>query len=182
MIRDAQASGGFSVILCWDQDRFGRFDALEANHYWYVLREAGVVLHTVAQGIIKTEDLGEWLKASVTQHGKHQYLIDLSRNVLRGQLSAVLQRKMVVNSAYGYDRLYVDPAGNEMHRASYGERFTKPKDWEIQLVLSHDTEAVATLRWLFRTFARTDQSCRALARILNERGVPGPRNGPGGKR
>ena len=30
MIADA-ANGGFEVILCWDQDRFGRFDLLEAG-------------------------------------------------------------------------------------------------------------------------------------------------------
>src|SRR4051812_9889989 len=36
LMRDATDRGDFRVILCWDQDRFSRFDPLEANHYWFV--------------------------------------------------------------------------------------------------------------------------------------------------
>jgi site-specific DNA recombinase len=37
MIADAEASG-FEVILCWDMDRFGRFDSIEAGRWVYPLR------------------------------------------------------------------------------------------------------------------------------------------------
>ena len=73
-------SGEFQAVLCWDQDRFSRFPVLEANHYWYLLDRAGVYLETVAQGRLDFEDLGEWLKASVVQHGKAEYVRDLARN------------------------------------------------------------------------------------------------------
>ncbi len=33
MIDDAQKIGDFEAILCWDQDRFGRFDSLEAGEW-----------------------------------------------------------------------------------------------------------------------------------------------------
>src|SRR5947209_4391932 len=33
MLRDATDKGDFQAVLCWDQDRFGRFDPLEAG-YW----------------------------------------------------------------------------------------------------------------------------------------------------
>jgi len=49
MIADA-GKGRFKVILCWDQDRFGRFDSVEAGFYIHPLRQAGVKLVTVAQG------------------------------------------------------------------------------------------------------------------------------------
>ena len=44
--------GKFKAILCWDQDRFGRFDSVEAGFYIHPLRQAGVKLVTVAQGAI----------------------------------------------------------------------------------------------------------------------------------
>ena len=48
MIRDS-GSGEFQAVLCWDQDRLGRFDSMEAGHWIHPLRENGVHLVTVAQ-------------------------------------------------------------------------------------------------------------------------------------
>jgi len=87
-MRDDAASGGFSVILCWDQDRFGRFDLLDAGHWITPFRQAGVRLETVAQGPIDWEDLVGQLIYSVNQLGKAQYLRDLSRNTTRGLLAS----------------------------------------------------------------------------------------------
>ena len=83
LIEDANG-GEFQAVLCWDQDRFSRFPVLEANHYWYLLDRAGVHISTVAQGRLNFLDLGEWLKASVVQHGKAEYVRDLARNTTRG--------------------------------------------------------------------------------------------------
>ena len=44
------------AVLCWDQDRFGRFDPLEAGYWIKPLRDAGIRLETVAQGRIDWED------------------------------------------------------------------------------------------------------------------------------
>ena len=55
MIGEA-ADGDFQAILVWDQDRFGRFDSVEAGHWIYPLRKAGVCLVTVAQGRIDWND------------------------------------------------------------------------------------------------------------------------------
>src|SRR5262249_32979526 len=41
MLRDAKDRGDFAVVLCWDQDRFGRFDPLEAGYWVKPLRDAG---------------------------------------------------------------------------------------------------------------------------------------------
>jgi len=92
LIADAE-TGTFEAILCWDQDRFSRFSLLEANHYRYLLDTAGVHIATVAQGRLNFDDLGEWLKASVVQHGKAEYLKDLARNVKRGQREGASRSK-----------------------------------------------------------------------------------------
>src|SRR5579871_5867157 len=51
MLKDAQR-GQFRVILCDDKDRFGRFDSIDYGYYVKPLRDAGVKLVTVAQGLI----------------------------------------------------------------------------------------------------------------------------------
>ena len=37
MISDSDR-GDFQAVLCWDQDRFGRFDSIEAGHWIHPLR------------------------------------------------------------------------------------------------------------------------------------------------
>ena len=71
MIRDAEEKGDFAVILCWDQDRFGRFDSIEAGRWIYPLRQAGVWLITVAQGRIDWNDFTGRVMYGIIQEGKH---------------------------------------------------------------------------------------------------------------
>ena len=87
MREDAQ-QGEFSVVLCWDQDRFGRFDPIEGGYWILPFRDAGVRLETIAQGKIDWNDFAGRLIYLVQQEGKHAYLRDLSRNVTRGFLNA----------------------------------------------------------------------------------------------
>ncbi len=48
-IRDAEQQGDFKPILCWDQDRFGRFDSIEAGEWISRLRRVGVELAVLAR-------------------------------------------------------------------------------------------------------------------------------------
>lgn len=75
----------FDFILCWDQDRFGRFDLIEAGRWIDPLRNAGVTLVTVTDGIVDWTTLTGQLGYLAKQMGKAQYLRDLSANVRRGQ-------------------------------------------------------------------------------------------------
>jgi DNA invertase Pin-like site-specific DNA recombinase len=68
-MRESAGSGQFAVILCWDQDRFGRFDPLDAGYWIYPFRRGGVRLETIAQGKIDWEDLTGQLIYSVNQLG-----------------------------------------------------------------------------------------------------------------
>ena len=86
MIKDAEL-GEFTAIVAWDQDRFGRFDSIEAGYWIYPLRNAGVCLVTVAQGRIDWNDFTSRIVYGVQQEAKHAYLVDLSRNTTRGLLA-----------------------------------------------------------------------------------------------
>ena len=98
------SKGRFSVILCWDQDRFGRFDPLEAGYWVKPMRDAGVVLHTVAQGIVNWEDFAGRIAWTVTQEGKHAYLRDMSRNILRGCRDSVMAGNWISQPPFGYSK------------------------------------------------------------------------------
>ncbi|GAA4465468.1 hypothetical protein GCM10023156_53290 [Novipirellula rosea] len=63
----AGASGEFEAILCWDQDRFGRFDMIEAGRWIHPLRQAGVHLATCTDGRIDWSDMASRLVYSVCQ-------------------------------------------------------------------------------------------------------------------
>ena len=90
LISDAQ-TGKFQAVLCLDQDRFSRFPPMEANHYWHLLDKAGVEIHTVAQGVLRFDDLADWLTASINQHGKLQYCKDISLKSTNALLSKAKQ-------------------------------------------------------------------------------------------
>lgn len=178
MISDATDLADFDPILCWDQDRFGRFDSLEAGEWISPLRRAGVELICVVQGRINWEDFAGRMIYQITQEGKHRYLVDLSRNALRGMIHyAKNGNVMGMPTPYGYDRVYFDENGKEMCRIERGERFRKPRAWSAKLVLEETRGEVETLRWMFRTFASEDRSARWLAVDLNKRKVPSPSGG-----
>jgi DNA invertase Pin-like site-specific DNA recombinase len=175
ILHDAQEQRDFAVILCWDQDRFARFDSIEAGRWIAPLREAGVWLITVAQGAIDWNTFTGRMMYGIVQEGKHQYLVDLSRNALRGRLDAAHRGQQLVAPAFGYDRVFFDEHGQQTRRVPYGEKFNKPKGWSVKLEPSADTAAVEALQWAFQTFADTDTSLRRLVMDLNAAGRRSPR-------
>lgn len=169
----------FDVVVVWDQDRFGRFDSMEAGYWIHPLRKAGVRLVSVTEGPINWDDFTGRVMYSLKQEGKHQFLRDLSRNVSRGQISNAQKGLLCGQAApYGFDRMLIDEAGAHRQRIRTGEKFAKARGWRTTLVPSDDAVKVSTLRWLFQTYADSDTGLRSLADQLNARGVPGPTGGP----
>ena len=157
LIRDA-AEGGIDRILCFDQDRFGRFDMLEAGYWITPLRKADVSLETIAQGVIDWSDFAGRLTYSVAQEGKHQFLRDLSRNTLRGQVARAREGNGLCGSAapYGYRRETV-PDGRR----------------RIASLVIHPAEA-RVVRRIFGTYTKSSGSLMAVGEILNREKIPSP--------
>jgi DNA invertase Pin-like site-specific DNA recombinase len=177
MIADAERRD-FEAILCWDQDRFGRFDSIEAGRWIYPLRKAGIRLVTMAQGVIDWSDFSGRLLYGIQQEANHQFLRDLSRNTTRGQMNNARQGFLCGQAApYGFDRMLVDERGQHQQRVRNGEKYAKNKQWRVMLVPSDDPIKAATVRWLFTTYARQDVGYRWLADDLNARGIPSPSGG-----
>jgi site-specific DNA recombinase len=151
---DATRLGDFEAVLCWDQDRFGRFDPLDAGYWVKPLRDAGVRLVTVAQGAIDWNDFHSRLVYIVQQEGKHAFLRDLSHNVTRGMLAKAKAGHWLGGRVpYAYRLETVDG----VHRLVPG-----------------DPRHVEVVRRLFTAYAHQDVSLGGLAHMLNAEGIPGP--------
>ena len=150
MRADAQADK-YDLIACWDQDRFGRFDLIDGGHYIRPFRQAGIVLETIAQGVVDWEDLTGQLIYSVNQVGKAQFLRDLARNTCRGMLSSAKAGRSGTGgpSPFGY----------------------RSKDGVVWIV---ENEA-KTVRMVFRLYLVPGGSLRGVAAELNRRGIKSPR-------
>lgn len=157
MIADAEA-GGFDRILCFDQDRFGRFDMIEAGWWIMPLREAGITLETIAQGVIDWSDFAGRLTYAVAQEGKHQFLRDLSRNSLRGQIARARQGDGMYGAPapYGYRRETTIVGRN---------RITK--------LVPNPIEA-AVVRKIFECYTASGGTLLAVGQMLNREKIPSP--------
>jgi DNA invertase Pin-like site-specific DNA recombinase len=153
MVADARDRGDFDAILCWDQDRFGRFNSLEAGFWIHPLMQAGIHLATIAQGRIDWEEFAGRLLFAIQQEGKNQYLVDLARNVARGLRDRYVQGKWCGKAPYGY---VVGPDGH----LAFG-----------------DQQEIATVRAIFRMRADEGLGYGTIAMRLNAKGVPAPRGG-----
>ena len=158
MIADAKAKK-FQRIVCYDLSRFGRFDSIEAGQYIQPLRDAGVTLETLDEGIVDWTESGGRIVSMVKHEGRHDFLIDTSKATLTGQ-----QRKAAAN------------AGFHGAPTSYGfNRNTTLTGRSRLSVLEHDPETASVVARIFHEYNSASGSLKGVARILNDDKVPSPR-------
>jgi DNA invertase Pin-like site-specific DNA recombinase len=174
-MREDAARGDFQVILCWDKDRFGRFDSIEQGYWVKPLRDASVRLVTVTQGAIDWNTFGGRIVDAALAESKHEFLRSLSQNTAAGLVRNATRKHFTGgNVPYGFDRMLINDRGEPVRRLRRGEKTDKPRGWHTALVPVEDPAELETVRWLFASFADRDVSFRTLANELNARGVPGP--------
>lgn len=177
MVADATKRNDFEVILCWSQDRFGRFDSIEAGEWVAPLRRAGVRLATATEGEISWTDGPGRLVYTIQQEGKHTVLLDMARTSARGRVQAVMQAGFVGGRVpYGYERIIQDDRGKVRARLSRMDKFRKPRDWKCLLVVSREVAEVKAVRWMFRAYCR-GMSLDSMSYRLNGDRVPTARGG-----
>ncbi len=149
LLEDARR-GAFEIVVAEALDRVSRDQADVAVLYKH-LRFAGVTVVTLAEGEISELHVG--LKGTMNA----LFLKDLAAKTHRGLRGRVENGKSGGGLCYGYDVVKaVDEAGEPVR----GEPTINEAEAEI-------------VRRVFREFA-TGTSPRAIARRLNEDGIPGP--------
>ena len=194
MIADADA-GDFQAVIVWNSDRFSRGDVTETEHYRYLLRQANVKVLSVTEDYLARDGIDGDVLRTVKQFQNRQYVISLSQNTLRGQISAVLAESDPGRAApYGYDREILAPDGSVLFRirfcpgrvremydkdgklqATYtkGQSLSKPgKECKARLVLS-DPERVQVIQDIFQ-MCLDGVGFASIAASLNAKGIPGP--------
>jgi site-specific DNA recombinase len=158
MLQDAQR-GLFSVILCDDVDRFGRFDMHKYGAVVDRLRDAGVRLETVAQGPIDWDDTLSQINDAIRMVFKREQSNDTARRILTRFIQMAKEGKWVAGTIpYGY-----------------------AKDPKTLHLIPGDPHKVEVVQWIFRTYAERDVFLRWLAEELHRRGVPNPSDKPNKK-
>ncbi len=154
MIEEAK-EGRFKSILCWDQDRFGRFDSLESGYWIHPLRANNVTLVTCVDGPVDWTNFAGRVIYSIKQEGKHQYLVDLSNNVTRNM------RQMAREGVWICGR---PPIGYVVD----------PDTRKLKLGDPHDVEMVQTV---FDLYVHKGFTSREISTEMSKRGYRSPRTG-----
>lgn len=160
MVADAPARK-FDLILCWDQDRFGRFDPIEGGYWIKPIRDAGIALETIADGRVDWNSLASRLTWAVKQEGKRAYLDDISRNTLRGKADSIRAGRWASSKTpYGFTRK--DARGANGKRID-GRLYVDDSKAHIVCQIFDQIDAGQTLR--------------QVAMWLNDRGIKSPGGG-----
>ena len=174
MIEDAETLGDFKAILSWNKLRFDRLDIYEGAEFKMRLRDCGVFLDTVADGLIDwSSEVGQMQDTFLSMKG-HADLKQISREAIRGKHEAVLERHRIMGGQppFGMARQVTDDKG-KIHIVARGEKFRTLKEWDVKYVAG-DVEELSVVRWMFHTYDHKDISPYWLASDLNRRGIPSP--------
>jgi DNA invertase Pin-like site-specific DNA recombinase len=173
MILDT-SKGDFQAVLVWKTSRFARLDTTSvlAAEAKTALRQNGVRLVSVKEGLIDLDTMTGRIMAAVHAEMDAEYSRSLASDSLRGRLDA-LAAGCWPNGAcpYGYHRRYTSPDGRELV-VTRAEPFRKPERWLLHLVVC--PEEAQVVRDVFDLYVRRDVSLVAIARELNRRGTPSP--------
>jgi site-specific DNA recombinase len=158
MLQDVKR-GDFRAILCDDKDRFGRFDSITQGYYVKPLRDAGVKLVTVAQGVVDWSSFAGRITDAVLQEAKKLESQATSRRVIT-LMQMMAQRGKWLGGAppYGY--------------------VTVPDPVLIKRLVPGDPVKVEAVRLMFHLYGERGFTLDGISAELFRRGIPNPRGGP----
>ena len=155
MHADALA-GKFDRILCFDRSRFGRLDSLDSGRWIAPLREAGVDLETIADGVSNWNDFGGRVVDAMMAESKHAFAVDLARATLRGLTAKAAEGRGYTGGVtpFGYRRMTRIDGRNRVS--------------ELQM----DAVTAPIVQRMFQFYSAPGGSLSGVARMLNELGIP----------
>lgn len=163
----------FQAILVYDVSRWGRFqDIDEGAHYEFLCRRAGVAVHYCAEPFENEGSPEANLIKQVKRAMAAEYSRALSERMMLVRRHTVEQGFMITPPPFGLLRQAVDGAGRPVAVLAAGE--TKASRAHRIVFTPGPPDAVATIRAIFRLYAITGLSLRAIAKTLNEAAAPSP--------
>src|SRR5579864_14691 len=162
----------YKAILVYDVSRWGRFqDTDEAAHYEFLCKSAGVPIHYCAEIFVNDGSLPSSIMKALKRAMAGEYSRELGVKVIAGQKRlAELGFKQGGIPGYGFRRLLVSENRTPKQLLAHGEKKSIGTD-RVILVPGPACE-IDEVREMFRKYTVDRLSLNAIARDLNQRGVP----------
>ncbi|MCH8043483.1 MAG: recombinase family protein [Planctomycetes bacterium] len=166
------AAEKFDVILMYDFSRFTRLDILDSGPALNGLRDAGVEVHTVAEGRLNMADEFDRMKLVFAIERANAEARKIAIRSLEGRANKVKRGGPAgCKTPYGLAREVTDEKGKKKVYARLDKGTDRGKAWRF---VPGNPEEVKVVRWLYREFAKRVVSYRQLADELNVKGTPSP--------
>jgi DNA invertase Pin-like site-specific DNA recombinase len=166
----------YKAILVYDVSRWGRFqDTDESAHYEFLCKSAGVPIHYCAETFANDGSLPSSIMKALKRAMAGEYSRELGVKVIAGQKRlAELGFKQGGTPGYGLRRLLVSENHSPKQLLAHGELKNIGTD-RVVLVPGPACE-IEEVREMFRKYTVDRLSTNAIARDLNQRGVPSIKN------
>jgi len=166
----------YKAILVYDVSRWGRFqDTDEAAHYEFLCKSAGVPIHYCAEAFINDGSLPSSIMKTLKRVMAGEYSRELGVKVIAGQKRlAALGFKQGGIPGYGFRRLLVSENRSPKQLLAKGEMKSISTDRVI--LVPGPAREIEEVREIFRKFTVDGMGFKAIARDLNQRGVPSIKN------
>jgi DNA invertase Pin-like site-specific DNA recombinase len=162
MLKDAER-GLFDAIVCDDKDRFGRLDSIEYGFYVKPLRDRGIKLMTVAQGLIDWCSMAGRMQDAMTNEFKAAEGRATSRRVLTRMMQMARDGKYLGGPPpYGYVLTY-----RQVERPGKAPKMVADK-------LVPDPDKAKVVRLIFDLYGNRGYSLDDIAAELHARAVARP--------
>src|ERR1700675_2036785 len=166
----------YKAILVYDVSRWGRFqDTDEAAHYEFLCKSAGVPIHYCAETFVNDGSLSSSIMKTLKRVMAGEYSRELGVKVIAGQKRlAALGFKQGGIPGYGFRRLLVSEDRSPKQLLAQGEMKSISTDRVI--LVPGPAREIEEVREIFRKFTVDGMGFKAIARDLNQRGVPSIKN------
>jgi DNA invertase Pin-like site-specific DNA recombinase len=174
LITDVEGgSPGYAAILIYDVSRWGRFqDVDESAYYEYRCRRAKIALHYCVEPFSNDGSAWAALAKTLKRTMAAEYSRELSAKVFVGQSRLTeLGFRQGGTAGYGLRRLLVDQDRKPKLVLHCGEQKSIATDRVI--LVPGPSDEIAIVKEVFHMYAVEQRGTPEIARLLNERGIPG---------
>jgi site-specific DNA recombinase len=158
---DDAVAGMFAAIVVYDRSRLSRQDAYEYAAAVMPLRNAGIHLESVMDGVERWDSMGGRVLGMVNQEAKHEFAINVARDSTR----TIINKAVELRGIPGFAR-------------PYGYRRVTTVDGRYRIsTLEIVPDEADVVRRIFNAYAKPAGSITSVVMMLNADGIPTTRNG-----
>ncbi|MEI9425306.1 recombinase family protein [Mesorhizobium sp. Cs1299R1N1] len=161
----------FETIVVYDVSRWGRFQNIdESASYEYRCHMAGVRIEFCAEQFLNDGSVGSDVLKAIKRSMAAEHSRMLSQKTFIGQARLVrLGFRQGGKPGLGLRRQLLDHSGHP--KLILSEHEQKSLHTDRMILVPGPPEEIATVRWIFNHFVKTNKTDLEMARLLNKRGV-----------